>query len=116
VRAALTRLFESFTVARAMEPTQAPAEVRDLVAQQDAELTRVLAEDGASAVDADRWVVMPVARPEVVAGVDETWRPILRRKPLVLSGNNDAEGLPTASVLGALFGPIPVERSSVTKA
>jgi hypothetical protein len=47
-RAALARMFESFTVARAMErdETELPPHVAALVAEQDAEIARVLAADG----------------------------------------------------------------------
>jgi site-specific DNA recombinase len=96
VRAALARMFESFTVGRPEVGDSAdlsPVE-RALVEAQESESDRFLAESGAIALAVGRWVVVPHARPEVVAGVDEAWRPILRRETLGLAAaDNDNVGL-----------------------
>lgn len=87
VRAALSRMFVSFTIARPEVGDLAdfsPVE-RTLVEAQEVDIDRALASDGATTLAVDRWEIIPWAREEVVSGVDETWRPILDREPLTLS-------------------------------
>ena len=96
VRAALSRMFESFTIGRPVVASldDLPPVERALVERQNEAVERVLAAEGAVALDVGRWTIVAWARPEVVAGIDETWQPILRREPLTLA--NDA----------SMFGPI----------
>jgi site-specific DNA recombinase len=97
VRATLARMFESFTIARATVSTldELSPVVRALVERQELEIGRAMAAFGAAELDLGRWIITPWARPEVVAGVDETWRPILHREPLTVAPNIDAVGLQT---------------------
>lgn len=93
VRAALKRLFEVFRVARPVAADVGPMTL--LEAEQDRAASLSLAQHGVEVFEAGKWTVSPWALPEVVEGVDETWRPILRREPLALSANIDAVGFRT---------------------
>jgi hypothetical protein len=60
------------------------------------------------AVAAGQYVILTSPRSEAVAGIDEEWRPVLKREPLP-SPRTDGDGFPTPSELYAdLFGPIPI--------
>jgi DNA invertase Pin-like site-specific DNA recombinase/predicted RNA-binding Zn-ribbon protein involved in translation (DUF1610 family) len=84
VRAALSRMFDGFTVARPVVGNldDLPPVERAIVVQQDKALDRAMGEDGGTVLAVGTWEVIPWARDEIVAGVDEAWKPILRRESM----------------------------------
>ena len=47
------------------------------------------------ALAAGDFLLIVEPRPETVAGLDEDWRPVLRREPIPMRDNTDRKGLPT---------------------
>jgi site-specific DNA recombinase len=90
-RAALARMFERFDIGRPGGGLERSEGERAVMRAQDKVIDRAMAAGGRTALDAGRWVIVPTARPEVVAGVDEAWRPLLHREAI----NIDAVGLQT---------------------
>lgn len=83
VRAALSRLFDRFEVARPLAGELSATE-REIAAAQAAEFD---AADEPLAVD--RWLVTPIPREELAWDLDGYWRSLLKREPLQISAANN---------------------------
>lgn len=119
VRAALTRLFDSFTLRRVAD-VEGPERVGVADVEGPVDLDLALGElyieptlraDAVAgyvdvyAEDSGRTVVRPVLRPERLT-LPETKRRAARRSPLCFAGDGDGRLTAGAAVLEALFGPI----------
>jgi hypothetical protein len=80
VRTILARLFEMFMVVRA---TPATAEADPAIAKLIAEQEALIATDLPARFAAGGWIVHPLARDELLNGLDERWQPILQRESLI---------------------------------
>jgi hypothetical protein len=83
------RLFESLTIVRVAECEEVERSKleRVLMKAQADEIAASIGLEGGAPLAAGEWEIAPWARPELVAGVGETWRPILHRQPLSLPAN-----------------------------